>query len=145
MVHLREVAVSVEKSFVNPPGLFSTKGLGFTHVVTSAPGKTIHISGQTAWNAERELVGGDDLRRQATQAFDNLRKALGAAGATPRDVVFVRLYVVGYRPEYAGVLSPMLEAFFAGGPPPGSTWIGVSALAVPGFLIEIEATAVVAA
>lgn len=127
----------------NPPGLFSTQGLGFTHVVKSAPGTTIHISGQTAWNADRKLVGGADLALQAKQAFENLRIALEAAGAGPRDVVFVRVYVVDYRPEYAGVISPLLESFFAGGPPPGSTWIGVSALAVPGFRIEIEATAVV--
>jgi enamine deaminase RidA (YjgF/YER057c/UK114 family) len=127
----------------NPPGLFSTQGLGFTHVVKSAPGTTIHISGQTAWNADRKLVGGDDLGLQAKQAFENLRIALEAAGAGPRDVVFVRIYVVDYEPAYAGVVGPLMEAFFAGGPPPGSTWIGVSALAVPGFRIEIEATAVV--
>ena len=136
--------MSVEKRHIAPPGLFSTKGLGFTHVVTSAPGVTVHISGQTAWSAERKLVGGSDLRAQAEQALANLRIALEAAGAGPRDVVWTRIYLVDYRPEYAGVLSPLLEAFFAGGPPPASTWVGVSALAVPGFLIEIEASAVIA-
>ena len=127
----------------NPPGLFSTQGLGFTHVVKSAPGTTIHVSGQTAWNADRKLVGGNDLGLQAKQAFANLGIALEAAGAGPRDVVFVRVYIVGYKPEYAAVISPAMEAFFAGGPPPGSTWVGVSALAAPGFLIEVEATAVI--
>lgn len=127
----------------NPPGLFSTQGLGFTHVVKSAPGTTIHISGQTAWNADRKLVGGDDLGLQAKQAFENLRIALEAAGAGPRDVVLVRIYVVDYEPAHAGVIGSLLESFFAGGQPPASTWIGVAALAVPGFRIEIEATAVV--
>lgn len=130
---------------LNPPELFSTRGLGFSHVVKSAPGTTIHISGQTAWNAERKIVGGDDLGLQAQQALANLRVALQAAGAGPRDVVFVRVYLVDYEPAYAGVISPLLESFFAGGPMPGSTWVGVSALAVPGFRIEIEATAVVGA
>jgi enamine deaminase RidA (YjgF/YER057c/UK114 family) len=133
----------VEKKHICPPGLFSTRGLGFTHVVTSSPGTTVYISGQTAWDADRKIVGGTDLRLQAEQAFRNLRTALGAAGASPADVVFVRLYLVDYRPEHAAVLSPLLEEFFAGGPPPGSTWVGVQSLAVPGFLIEIEATAVV--
>ncbi len=91
----------------------------------------------------RKLVGGGNLALQDEQAFANLRTALEAAGAGPRDVVFVRIYVVDYEPEYAGVISPLLEKFFAGGPPPGSTWVGVSALAVPGFRIEVEATAVV--
>jgi enamine deaminase RidA (YjgF/YER057c/UK114 family) len=136
--------MSVDKRHISPPELFSTKGLGFTQVVASAPGTTLHVSGQTAWNAERKLVGGSDLRAQAEQALANLRAALAAAGATPRDVVSTRIYFVDYRPEHAGVMGPLLEAFFAGGPPPASTWLGVSALAVPGFLIEIEATAVVA-
>lgn len=133
-----------QKEIINPPQLFSTNGLGFSHVVKSAPGSTIYVSGQTAWNAERRLVGGKDLALQAKQAFENLRIALAAAGATPRDVVLIRLYLVDYRPEQAAALSLLLEAFFAGGPPPASTWVGVVSLAVPGFLIEVEATAVVA-
>jgi len=133
----------MQHDYLNPPGLFSTQGLGFTHVVKSAPGTTIHVSGQTAWTAERKLAGGSDLALQAKQAFENLRIALEAGGAGPRDVVFVRLYIVDYKPEYASVISPLMEAFFDGGPPPASTWVGVSALAVPGFRIEVEATAVV--
>ena len=133
----------VEKKYVSPSGLFSTRRLGFTHVVTASPGTTVYISGQTAWDAERKIVGGSDLRLQAEQAFLNLRAALEAVGASPADVVFVRLYVVDYRPEHAAVLSPMLEAFFPAGQLPASTWVGVQSLAVPGFLIEIEATAVV--
>jgi enamine deaminase RidA (YjgF/YER057c/UK114 family) len=136
--------MSVAKEYLSPTGLFSTKGFGFTHVVTSAPGKTVHVSGQVAWDADRKLIGGNDLGQQAQQALRNLRTALEAAGAGPRDVVFVRAFIVNYKPEYAGVLSPLLQEFFTGGPPPGSTWIGVQALANPAFLIEIEATAVVA-
>ena len=135
--------MSVAIEHISPPGLFPTRGLGFTHVVTSAPGKTIYVSGQTAWSADRKIVGGDDLGAQAEQALRNLRTALEAAGATPRDVTFFRVYVVGYEPANAGILSPLFEKFFAGGPPPGSTWVGVSSLAVPGFRIEIEAIAVV--
>ncbi len=136
--------MSVSKQYIDPPGLFSTKGLGFTHVVKSAPGTTIYISGQTAWDADRKLVGGGDLALQTAQALRNLRTALGAAGATPHDVVFLRVHVVDYEPAHAGVLGPALEAFFAGGRAPASTWTGVQALAVPGFLVELEATAVVA-
>jgi hypothetical protein len=78
----------VEQQHLSPAGLFSTRGLSFTQVVTSAPGKTLWVSGQTAWNADRKLVGGSDLGKQAEQALANLRTALEAAGATPRDVVF---------------------------------------------------------
>jgi enamine deaminase RidA (YjgF/YER057c/UK114 family) len=135
----------VDKKHINPAGLFSTRRLGFTHVVTSSPGTTVYVSGQTAWDADRKTVGGTDLRLQAEQALRNLRTALEGAGASPADVVFVRLYVVSYRPEHAAVLSPMLEEFFSGVALPASTWVGVQALAAPDFLIEIEATAVIAA
>ena len=134
----------VARRHISPPGLFPTDGLSFTQVVTSAPGTTVYISGQTAWDVDRKIVGGADLRLQAEQSLRNLRMALEAAGASPADVVFLRLYVVDYRPEHASVLSPMLAGFFAGAPFPASTWVGVQALAVPGFLIEIEAIAVIA-
>jgi len=133
----------ITKKHISPPELFSTKRLGFTHVVTSSPGITLYISGQTAWDEDRKIVGGADLRLQAEQSFRNLKTALEAAGASPADVVFVRLYIVNYRPEYAVVLSRVLETFFAGASLPASTWVGVQSLAVPEFLIEIEATAVV--
>ena len=135
----------IARRHISPPGLFSTDGLGFTHVVTSSPGTTVYISGQTAWDADRKIVGGTDLRLQAEQSFRNLRTALEAGGASPADVVFVRLYVVDYRAEHAAVLSPMLEAFFSDASLPASTWVGVQSLAVPGFLIEVEAIAVIAA
>jgi len=136
--------MSIVRRHISPPGLFSTEGLSFTHVVTSSPGTTVYISGQTAWEPERQIVGGADLRLQAEQALKNLSTALDAAGASPADVVFVRVYVVDYRREHAAVLSPMLAAFFAGAPLPASTWVGVQSLAVPDFLIEIEAIAVIA-
>lgn len=136
--------MTVAKQHLSPDGLFSTKGLGFTHVVTSAPGTTVYVSGQTAWSADRKLIGGSDLGVQAEAALGNLRTALAAAKAGPRDVVALRVYIVNYKPEFAAILSPAFESFFAGGPPPASTWVGVTSLAVPGFLIEIEATAVIA-
>lgn len=135
----------IARRHLNPPSLFSPEGLGFTQIVTSSPGVTVHISGQVAWDAERRIVGGTDLRLQAEQSFRNLKNALEAAGASLADVVFLRLYVVNYRPEYAAILCPILAAFFHGVSFPATTWIGVQALAVPDFLIEIEATAVISA
>jgi enamine deaminase RidA (YjgF/YER057c/UK114 family) len=128
---------------LNPPEIFSGEPLGFTQVVTSPPGKTVHVSGQVAWDRERKLVGGSDLGAQARQALANLRAALAAAGASSSDVVSTRVYIVDYEPQHAAVVGSALGEFFAGGPPPASTWIGVAALASPDFRIEIEATAVI--
>jgi enamine deaminase RidA (YjgF/YER057c/UK114 family) len=63
-------------------------------------------------------------------------------GANARDVVSLRIYVVDYRPEKAEAVGNALRESFSGPATPATTWIGVVSLADPGFLIEIEATAV---
>jgi enamine deaminase RidA (YjgF/YER057c/UK114 family) len=54
----------------------------------------------------------------------------------------LRIYIVDYRREQAAPIGAALREFFPREKCPASTWIGVSALAVPDFLIEIEAIAV---
>lgn len=131
------------KEHLQPEGLLDSQRLGFTQVVTSPPGKQVFVSGQTCWNEKMEAIGGDDLGAQTEQALANLRSALAAAGAGPSDVTSLRIYIVDYQPQDVAAMGRPLGAFFAGGPPPAQTLIGVQALAVPEFRIEIEATAVV--
>jgi enamine deaminase RidA (YjgF/YER057c/UK114 family) len=129
------------KQFINPPGLNPT--FGWTHVVTSSGGKTIHVSGQAAVDERGQLVGKGDLKRQTEQTFENLKAALAAAGASFRDVVNSRIYVVGFKPEFLPVIREVRSRYFAADQPPASTLVGVTALAGPEWLIEIEVTAVV--
>jgi len=127
--------------FLNPPSL--SKTYGWTHVVASTGGKTIHISGQTAFDASGNVVGKGDLKRQTEQTFENLRLALAAAGATWNDVVVTRLYVVNFKPEQLPIIREVRSRFVSPEHPPASTLVGVMALAHPDWLIEIEASAVV--
>jgi enamine deaminase RidA (YjgF/YER057c/UK114 family) len=105
-------------------------------------GRTLYVSGQTAWDAQKRLVGGGDLEGQARQAFANVQAVVEAAGGTLADVVSVRIYVVDYRPEKAAAVGSAFRQFFSGPVKPASIWVGVAALADPGFVIEVEATAV---
>jgi len=130
------------KEHINPDTLFPSVPHGFSQVIATHGGKTIYISGQTAWDAEKRLVGGNSLEAQAKQVLQNVRHAVEAAGGSLADVVALRLYVVNYRPADANSLGGVLREFFPGLHPPTSTWIGVSSLAVADFLIEIEAVAV---
>jgi enamine deaminase RidA (YjgF/YER057c/UK114 family) len=130
------------KEHINPDTLFPSVPHGFSQVIATHGGKTIYISGQTAWDAEKRLVGGNSLEAQAKQALQNVRHAVEAAGGSLADVVTLRLYVVNYRPADANSLGGVLREFFPGLHPPTSTWIGVSSPAVADFLIEIEAVAV---
>ena len=130
------------KEYVNPNSLFSSLPNGFSQVVIATGRKMVFISGQTGWDAQKNIVGRDSVLEQARQAFRNLEKAMEAAGGTLRDVVALRIYVVDYQAESGTAVGTALREFFSPENPPASTWIGVSALAVPEFLIEIEATAV---
>ncbi len=130
------------KEYVNPDSLFPSLPHGFSQVVIATGKKMVFISGQTAWDAQKNIGGEDSVLEQAGQAFRNIEKAMEAAGGTLKDVVALRIYVVDYQAESGTAVGTALREFFSPENPPASTWIGVSALAGPEFLIEIEATAV---
>ena len=130
------------KQAINPPSLFRSLDHGFSQAVIASGGKTLYVSGQTAWDSQKRLIGGGDLEGQARQAFANVQAVVEAAGGRLADVVSLRIYVVDYRPEKAAAVGSAFRDFFSGETKPASTWVGVTALADPGFLIEVEATAV---
>ena len=135
-------AADVTVKRINPPGLLTPRG--YTQVVTATGGRTVYISGQVAANAKGELVGKGDLKAQTTQVFENLKSALASAGAGPKDVVKMTMFVVNFKTEDIPAIRDLRNAFFAGVEPPASTLVGVSALANPDWLIEIEMIAVAA-
>lgn len=130
------------KEYVNPDTLFPSLQHGFSQIVVASGGKTIYISGQTAWDSQKQIGGEAGLAEQARRALRNLQTAVEAVGGTLSDVVALRIYIVDYNPEEASAIGNALREFFPVERRPASTWIGVSALADPDFLIEIEATAV---
>ena len=125
---------------INPEGLYNSVQSGFSHATESTGGRLLHCSGQVAWDKDCNVVGEGDLRAQARQALANLKAVLAEAGATPADIVRIRTYVVDHTPDKLGVVGPELGAFYGDAMPAANTWIGVQALALPEFLIEIEAT-----
>ena len=129
------------KEYINPDNLFPSLPNGFSQVVVASGRKMVFISGQTAWDEQKNVVGGDSVLEQARQAFRNLETAMRAAGGGLKDIVALRIYIVDYEAECGTAVGVVLREFLSSGNPPASTWLGVSALAVPEFLIEIEATA----
>lgn len=129
-------------SKINPTGLYDAVGYGFSHAALQEGGRTLHLAGQVAWDKDCNVVGGDDLAAQTRQALANLKAVLAEVGATPANIVRLRTYVVNHSPDKLGVVLPEVGAFYGGETPAPNTFIGVPTLALPDFLVEIEATAV---
>lgn len=126
---------------INPEHMYDSLSYGFSHATVSEPGKLLHLSGQVAWDKDGNLVGGDDLGAQARQVFANLRDVLENQGLSPADLVRIRTYVVNHTPDKLEPVAAELMAFYGDTTPAANTWIGVQALALPDFLIEVEAVA----
>jgi enamine deaminase RidA (YjgF/YER057c/UK114 family) len=124
---------------VNPDGLPTPDS--YTQVVTATGGRLVFVAGQVADDADSNLVGRGDLAVQARQAFANLGRALAAVGARPEQVTKITIYVVGLKPESQPDISAARVAVF-GDHKPADCLIGVQTLAMPGFLIEVDAIAV---
>jgi enamine deaminase RidA (YjgF/YER057c/UK114 family) len=126
---------------LKPSGLHNNPA--YSHVVVARGARTIYISGQVATDEEGRVVGEGDIAAQTTQVMQNLGLALKAAGASYSNIVKITTFVVGYKPELRPIIGKARSAFFEGMEPPASTLVGVSALAAPEWMIEIEAVAVV--
>jgi enamine deaminase RidA (YjgF/YER057c/UK114 family) len=105
-------------------------------------GRTVYTSSQVAVDDAGNIVGGSDLHAQATQAFANLTRVLGAANALPEDVVRLTIYVVGYRSADLDLIRQAGAAYFPAHHQPVVTVLGVESLSREGLLVAIEATAV---
>ena len=102
--------------------------------------RTIYFcAGQVAYDAQGNLVGGDDFRAQATQVFTNIQHILDDLGASWTDVMKITTYIVNYRAEHRAALIEVVRSFVGDGPPPASTLLGVQSLALPELLIEVDA------
>jgi enamine deaminase RidA (YjgF/YER057c/UK114 family) len=112
-------------------------------VVAASGSRTIYTAGQMSIDERGALVGAGDLAAQTAQAMRNVGLALSAAGASYADIVKITTYVVNYKPEHRTIIGKARAPFFANGTPPASTLVGVAALALSEWLVEIEAIAVI--
>jgi enamine deaminase RidA (YjgF/YER057c/UK114 family) len=114
----------------------------YSQVVVGTGTQTVYVAGQVAVDAAGLVIAPGSLAGQAVQAYENVGRALGVAGATPADVTKITTYVVDYSPVMLPDIAVARRALF-GDHRPASTLVGVAALARPELLIEVEAIAVV--
>jgi enamine deaminase RidA (YjgF/YER057c/UK114 family) len=134
------VAAAQEVPRGNPP---APAPPAYRQVVTAKPGTIVFVAGQVAHNEKGELVGKGDLKAQADQVWENVRRALAAGGATFKDVVKTTTYVVNYQPAMRDELRAARLRAMGPANPPAATLVGVQSLAQDDWLIEVEVTAVI--
>jgi enamine deaminase RidA (YjgF/YER057c/UK114 family) len=132
--------VSHHRELVNPPALHPAPG--FSHLALAESGRLVFVAGQVALDQEFNVVGGADLGAQARAAMENVKLALEAAGAGWDDVVRRTIYTT--QPTEYEVITAAIDDVTGGADHPPQTIVGVTGLAVPGLLIEIEVTALLA-
>jgi enamine deaminase RidA (YjgF/YER057c/UK114 family) len=125
---------------INPPDLPTPDT--YTQVVVAKGTKLIFVSGQEPEDIHGKLVGRGDFAAQVRQVFANLGRALAAAGALPKHVAKITIYVVDYqRDDHYPIIEAARVTLF-GDHKPANVVVGVATLS-PGYLIEVDAVAVV--
>lgn len=104
-------------------------------------GNTVEVTGTVAVDDENKLVGENNAYEQTRFIISKIEKVLARAGASLQDVVRTRMFVtdISRWEEYGRA-----HGEFFGTIKPCTSMIEVSALIAPEYLIEIEATAIIA-
>ena len=135
-----EADVAVERTAVNPATWSVAMGFNQGEVV-SGHTRTLYCSGQTATSGDGEPQHADDMAAQVALSLDNLEAVLGEAGMSLSNLVRLNVYTtdVDLLFQHYGVLASRLGA---AGVAPTTTMLGVTRLAIPDLMVELEGTAV---
>jgi enamine deaminase RidA (YjgF/YER057c/UK114 family) len=128
----------MERQLVNPEALHPAPG--FSHVAIAEGSRVVHFAGQLGLDPDFSLVA-DDLHGQTVGAMKNVRAAMDAVGVGWDQIVRRTIYTID--PTAYDVITAAIDEVTGGADHPAQTIVGVTGLAVPGCLIEIECTAVV--
>jgi len=113
---------------------------GYAQAVKIGGGSTMLVlSGQVDYDAQGGVANPGDMKAQALACFRHVKAQIEAGGGALENIARLNVYVtdMGKVAEYREARA---EVF--GGIKLASTLVGVTALAQPGFVIEVEALAI---
>ncbi len=132
--------MTVSRTPVNPWPWSVEMGFNQGEIVVGKSRELI-CAGQTAMSAEGAPQHAGDMAAQVSMALDNLEAVLAGAGMTLANVVRLNIYTTDVDAFFEAMGDYAARLGAAGVQPPG-TLLGVSRLAFPELMVEIEATAV---
>ena len=132
----------MQRTAVNPWAWSVEMGFNQGEIV-SGHSRTLYCAGQTAMSGDGTPLHAGDMAAQVALSLDNLEAVLAEAGMSLADLVRLTVYTtdVDLLFQHYGVLASRLGA--AGVAPP-TTMLGVTRLAIPVLMVELEGTAVAA-
>ena len=124
------------RSIIRPEGMFNSPA--YSHAIVKG-GTPVFIAGQIAMDAAGKPIHEGDAKAQARAALTGLKTVVEACGGSMQDIVKITVFTtdLAHRPAIAEARSE----FFPAGEMPASTFLVVSSLADPHYLVEIEAVA----
>src|SRR5215470_11568692 len=144
MRHTEMIMSKPSKEFINPKTLIAPGPAAFSHIAKINRGTIVYISGQVPSDVSGKIIGEGDFEAQVEQVFANLKIAVEAAGGVMADIVKLN-YFLAAEVNQADVpkMRPIRDRYLNVARPPASTFVAVSRLMRPGWLIEIEAVAAI--
>jgi enamine deaminase RidA (YjgF/YER057c/UK114 family) len=114
---------------------------GYTQAVRV--GDTIHVSGSVSMDARGRVLGKGDMAAQLRNAYEDIRQSLAHFGAGMGDVVHETIYTTDMDKLLAN--TAVRAELYRGHDYPAASWVGVTRLVDPDYLVEVEVTAVLPA
>jgi enamine deaminase RidA (YjgF/YER057c/UK114 family) len=111
--------------------------VGYSHVAKA--GNTLYIAGQVAQDVEGNLVGKGDFEAQVRQVYTNLQNIMEEAGGSLQSIVKMSTFLTHY--NYIETYRSVRNEYFSE-PYPPNTLLIIESLALPDYMIEVEAVAV---
>ncbi|MGV3593102.1 MAG: RidA family protein [Gammaproteobacteria bacterium] len=116
--------------------------LGFVHGnKVSGEHSTLFLAGQTASDEQGNCMHVGDMKRQIDRTLDNIGRILAQGGMDFTHVVRLNIYTTDMK-AILEAHDHMVEGLRARGCRHTGCLLGVTALASPGALVEMEVTAV---
>jgi enamine deaminase RidA (YjgF/YER057c/UK114 family) len=130
----------MDRRIINPWTWQDDYGFVQGHEVTGGQ-RTLYCAGQAATDESGRPVHPEDMAAQLRQSLDNLETVLREAGMSLSNVVRLNMYTTDVD-RFLAAFHMAIERFKANDCRPACTLLGVTRLAFPELLVEIEATAV---